>query len=91
MQSEFLAENLQDYTAAFADDAAWQTANSELSAAYTPYNSQLATLFNGSHTLHLRTRDISVQIADFASQATFPWPRSFEVRIDVEMDVSVER
>lgn len=91
LQSEFLAENLQDYTAAFADDAAWQTANSELSAAYTPYNSQLATLFNGSHTLHLRTRDISVQIADFASQATFPWPRSFEVRIDVEMDVSVER
>lgn len=91
LQSEFLAENLQDYTAAFADDAAWQTANSELSAAYTPYNSQLTTLFNGSHILHLRTRDISVQIADFASQATFPWPRSFEVRIDVEMDVSVER
>lgn len=91
LQQQLALADIQDHTSAFADSTAWQKANAQLQEAYTPYNTQLATLFNGAHTLRLTNHTIPVQITNFASQATFPWPRSFEVRIDVEMDVSVER
>lgn len=91
LQQQLALVDIQDHTSAFADSTAWQKANTQLQQTYTPYNTQLATLFNGAHTLRLTNHTIPVQITNFASQATFPWPRSFEVRIDVEMDVSVER
>lgn len=91
LQQQLALADIQDHTSAFTDSTAWQKANAQLQQAYTPYNTQLATLFNGAHTLRLTNHTIPVQITNFASQATFPWPRSFEVRIDVEMDVSVER
>lgn len=91
LQQQLALADIQDHTSAFADSTAWQKANTQLQQTYTPYNTQLATLFNGAHTLRLTNHTIPVQITNFASQATFPWPRSFEVRIDVEMDVSVER
>lgn len=91
LQQQLALVDIQDHTSAFADSTAWQKANTQLQQTYTPYNTQLATLFNGAHTLRLTNHTIPVQITNFASQAIFPWPRSFEVRIDVEMDVSVER
>lgn len=91
LQQQLALVDIQDHTSAFADSTAWQKANTQLQQTYTPYNTQLATLFNGAHTLRLTNHTTPVQITNFASQSTFPWPRSFEVRIDVEMDVSVER
>ena len=91
LQQQLALADIQDHTSAFADSTAWQKANTQLQQAYIPYNTQLATLFNGAHTLRLTNHTIPVQISNFTSQATFPWPRSFEVRIDTEMDVSVER
>lgn len=89
LQQQLALVDIQDHTSAFADSTAWQKANTQLQQTYTPYNTQLATLFNGAHTLRLTNHTIPVQITIFASQATFPWPRSFEVRIDAEMDVSI--
>ena len=91
LQQQLALVDIQDHTSAFADSTAWQKANTQLQQTYTPYNTQLATLFSGAHTLRLTNHTTPVQITNFASQSTFPWPRSFEVRIDVEMDVSVER
>ena len=91
LQQQLALVDIQDHTSAFADSTAWQKANTQLQQAYIPYNTQLATLFNGAHTLRLTNHTIPVQISNFTSQATFPWPRSFEVRIDTEMNVSVER
>lgn len=90
LQQQLALADIQDHTSAFADSTAWQEANTQLQEAYSPYSAQLATLFNGSHSLRLTSHTIPVQISDFTSQASFPWPRSFEVKIDAEMDVSIE-
>ncbi|MEE0435192.1 MAG: DUF4127 family protein [Peptococcaceae bacterium] len=90
LQQDLAADNLQDHTSAFADKAAWDGANVRLADRYTTYNDQLAALFNGSRTLTLGEHKIPVTITNFTSTATFPWPRSFEVKIDATMTVTID-
>ncbi|MEE0511131.1 MAG: DUF4127 family protein [Peptococcaceae bacterium] len=87
LQSDFLSAGLSDHTSAFTSDAAWQKANALLSKAYAPYNQQLTTLFDGTHTLSLGNHHLQITISDFDSSATFPWARSFEVKITPTMTV----
>lgn len=88
LQASLQADGLTDHTTAFADDAAWQEANERLSTAYASCNSQLTQLFNGSHTLYLGSHSPSFTISDFDSSASFPWARSFEVKIEPIMSVN---
>lgn len=90
LQQDLAADNLQDHTSAFTDHAAWEGANTRLADRYATYNDQLAALFNNTHTLTLGEHKIPVTITDFASTATFPWPRSFEVKIDATMTVTID-
>ena len=89
LQSDFLSAGLSDHTSAFASNAAWQTANDRLATAYAPCNQQLAALFNGSHTLQLGSYTPQVTISDFDSTASFPWARSFEVKITPTMTLQL--
>lgn len=90
LQASLLADALTDHTTAFTDDAAWQEANKRLSAAYASCNTQLAQLFNGSHTLQLGSHHPSFTISDFDSCANFPWARSFEVKVEPSMTLTNE-
>lgn len=84
------AAGLSDDNAAFLDDAAHERANAMLSDAYAPFGASLAALFDGEHALLLANRSVNVSISDFSASATFPWARSFEVKIAPEMTVTID-
>lgn len=90
LQSQFETEGLSNYTTAFSDDAAWETANTRLAEAFAPYSERLAALFNGSHTLHLPSHDVRLTVSDFSATAHYPWSRSFEAAIDIALSVTLE-
>lgn len=90
LQTAFSDEGLSDYTTAFTDDAAWQTANTRLAEAFAPYSDTLASLFDGPHTLSLAHHDIPIIISDFSASASYPWSRSFEVKVTPELTVTLE-
>ncbi|MDO4280330.1 MAG: DUF4127 family protein [Peptococcaceae bacterium] len=90
LQDELLQNQLMKSTSAFVDNDAWAQGNQLLAEAYAPYNTKLADVFNGDHTLYLGEHQLDCSISNFASSMQFPWARAFEVYANVSMDVTVD-
>ena len=82
-------EGLMEYTTVFTSDENWSTATTKLNEAYGPYNTKLAGIFNGDHTLCFGQNTIAINVTDYTTTASFPWPRAFEILVQPQMNVSL--
>ena len=74
-------------TTAFVNYAATEHAITRLAEQYAVFNDILTPLFNGDHTLSFGPHTYDCTIENFTSGLTFPWPRAFEVKADISMEM----
>lgn len=89
LQKQLEEDGLMKYTTVFTDSDSWRKADEALGTAYGPYNTKLAGIFDGPHTLCFGKNDVHIIINDYDSTAQFPWPRAFEVLILPTMEITL--
>ena len=87
LQTELATGHYMKDTTAFVNDAATEHAITRLAEQYAGFNDILTPLFNGDHTLSFGPHTYDCTIENFTSGLTFPWPRAFEVKADISMEM----